>query len=260
MSSTAAVPLHPLRLARPAPGCAHMGTFVKTPAPHVIEILALAQLDFVVVDAEHAAFDRRDIDLMVLAGRASGLPVVVRVPNGEASTLLSALDLGAAGLVLPHVDAAEQARTLVAHARYRGGLRGFSSSPRSSGYGSYGMKSALAQGDGALLLCQIESGPAVEAAGAIARVDGVDGLFIGRADLALSMGFDDTSAAAVEEAVDHVIRVTRAAGKTVAMAVGSIAERDRFAARGADWFVVSTDQGLLRQAAVGMFGARQAAP
>jgi 2-keto-3-deoxy-L-rhamnonate aldolase RhmA len=247
------------RLLRPAPGCSHVGTFVKTPATHVIEILALAQLDFVVVDAEHAAFDRRDIDLMVLAGRASGLPVVVRVPNGEASTLLSALDLGAAGLVLPHVETADQARSLVADARYHGGRRGYSSSPRSAGYGSFGMKTALARGDHAMLLCQIESGPAVQAAAAIARVDGVDALFIGRADLALSMGYDDTAVAAVEDAVDHIIKVTKAAGKTVAMAVGSMAERDRYAARGADWFVVSTDQGLLRQAALAMFGARHAA-
>jgi 2-keto-3-deoxy-L-rhamnonate aldolase RhmA len=125
-----------LRLARPAPGSSHVGTFVKTASVQVIEILAMSRLDFVVVDAEHAPFDRRDIDLMVLAGRACGLPVAVRVPDSEAATLLSALDLGAAGLVVPHVDTAEQARALVARVRFRGGLRGFSSSPRAAGYGS----------------------------------------------------------------------------------------------------------------------------
>ena len=50
------------RLVRPAPGSSHVGTFVKTASAHVIEILAMSQLDFVVVDAEHAPFDRRDID------------------------------------------------------------------------------------------------------------------------------------------------------------------------------------------------------
>lgn len=244
-------------LTRPTADNTHIGTFVKTPSVHVIEILALAQLDFVVVDAEHAAFDRRDIDLMVLAGRACGLPVVVRVPNSDASTLLSVLDLGAAGVVVPHVDTVEQARQLVAHTRFRGGLRGFSSSPRSAGYGSLGMKNALAKGDSALVLCQIESRQAVDAAENIAKVDGVDALFVGRADLALSMGFDDTSATAVEQAVDHVIAVTKAAGKTVAMAVANMTERDRFAARGADWFVVGTDQGLLRQGATNAFGVRR---
>lgn len=235
------------------------GTFVKTASPQIIEILSFAQLDFVVIDAEHAPFDRRDIDIMVLAGRACNLPIFVRVPNTEASTLLSSLDLGVAGLVVPHVDTAEQARAIVAntkYAKYLGGQRGFSSSPRSSGYGSLGMKAALAQGDSAKLLCQIESKLAVDAAADIAKIDGVDALFIGRADLALSMGFDNTAEAAVEQAVDHIIAVTKAAGKLVVVAVGNKAERDRFAARGADWFVIGTDQGLLRQAAIDVFGKR----
>jgi len=250
-------PYPPLpRMARPAQGSSQVGTFVKTASAQIIEILAFAQLDFAVLDAEHAPFDRRDIDLMMLASRASGLPVAVRVPNAEPATLLSVLDLGTAGIVVPHVDTAEQAQAIVAHARYRGGLRGFSSSPRSSGYGSYSMKSALAEGDRAMVLCQIESACAVEACEAIAKVDGVDAVFIGRADLALSMGFDSTAEQAVEQAVDHVIAVAKAAGKTVAMAVASMAEKERYAARGADWFVVSTDQGLLRQAAIAAFGTR----
>ncbi|MDO9405084.1 MAG: aldolase/citrate lyase family protein [Polaromonas sp.] len=246
------------RMARPAPGISHTGTFVKTASAPVVEILALSGLDFLVIDAEHAPFDRGDIDLMLLASRACGIPVVVRVPDADASTILSMLDLGAAGLVVPHVDSVEQARRVVASARYRGGTRGFSSSPRSSGYGSSSMKNALSAGDGAIVLCQIESADAVEAAAAIAAVDGVDALFIGRADLALSMGYDSTAVKAVEEAVDHVIAVTRAAGKTVAMAVGNMADMARYQARGADWFVVSTDQGLLRDAAIGMFGERHA--
>lgn len=249
-------PYPPLpRMARPAPGAAQLGTFVKTASAQVIEVLAFAQLDFAVVDAEHAPFDRRDIDLMMLASRATGLPLAVRVPNAEPATLLSVLDLGAAGIVVPHIDTAEQARAVVAHARYRGGLRGFSSSPRSSGYGSASMQAALAEGDRAMVLCQIESARAVEACEAIARVEGVDAVFIGRADLALSMGFDSTAEKAVEQAVDHVIAAARAAGKAVVMAVGSMAEKERYAARGADWFVVSSDQGLLRQAAIAAFGA-----
>lgn len=259
MTGWTPLPLPPLpRMARPEAGTSHAGTFVKTASAQVIEILALAQLDFVVVDAEHAPFDRRDLDIMILASRASGLPVAVRVPDSNAATLLSTLDLGAAGLVIPHVDSAEQARQIVANARYRGGTRGFSGSPRSSAYGSHSMKTALAEADGAMILCQIESAMAVDAAEAIAHTAGVDALFIGRADLALSMGFDNTAEPAVEKAVDHIIAVTRAAGKTVAMAVGNMAEKERYLARGADWFVVGTDQGLLRQAAIQAFGPRLA--
>jgi 2-keto-3-deoxy-L-rhamnonate aldolase RhmA len=63
------------------------------------------------------------------------------------------------------------------------------------------------------------------------------------------MGHDDTAVPAVEQAVDEVVDAARSAGKLVAMAVGSVAERDRFAGRGASWFVVGSDQSLLRQGA-----------
>ena len=73
-----------------------IGTFIKTPAPHIVEILGLTGLDFGVIDAEHGPFDRTSADLLMMAGRASGLPLLVRVPNADASTFLWALDIGAA--------------------------------------------------------------------------------------------------------------------------------------------------------------------
>ena len=229
---------------------AQIGTFVKTASSAVVEVLALAGLDFVVADAEHAPLDRRDLDLIVLAGRASGLPVLVRTPTDETSELLNALDLGACGIVVPHVDTFSQAREVVARMRYRNGVRGFSSSPRSAGYGSVGMKKLLAQGDKALVVCQIESPMAVEQSGQIAAVDGVGALFIGRADLALSMGFDETTAPEVDLAVDRVIAACKAQGKIVVVAVGNASERDRFVARGANWVVVGSDLSYLRESAL----------
>jgi 2-keto-3-deoxy-L-rhamnonate aldolase RhmA len=158
------------------------------------------------------------------------------------------LDVGAAGLVVPHVDSAAQAAEVVSRARYRGGVRGFSSSPRSAGYGTLGMKAALEAGDRSLIMCQIESAEAVEAAPAIAAVPGVDGLFIGRADLARSLGEDNIQSDRVSAACTRIIDAARAAGKP-AMFVATAAERDRFAAQGVTWFIVGSDQSLLRQAA-----------
>lgn len=252
MSAAIQVP----RLLPPPPGTVHNGTFVKIPWPPVIELLALAGLDFVVVDAEHAPFDRQDIDMMVLAGRASNLPVTVRVPDCEAATLLSVLDVGVAGVVVPHVDSAAQAREVAARCRYKGGMRGYSGSPRSSGYGARGMAQVLSEGDPAFVICQIESAQAVDEAAAIAQTDGVQALFIGRADLALSMGFDSTAAPPVDAAVARVIESTHRAGKHVLMAVGNAAERDRYAQMGVSWFVVGTDQSFLRQGAMQALGAR----
>ena len=87
------------------------------------------------------------------------------------------------------------------------------------------------------------------AAPAIAAVPGVDGLFIGRADLALSLGEESIQSDRVSAACTRIIDAARAARKTPAMFVATVAERDRFAAQGVTWFIVGSDQSLLRQAA-----------
>jgi 2-keto-3-deoxy-L-rhamnonate aldolase RhmA len=231
-----------------APTEIQVGTFVKTLSPHVVEVIGTTSLDFVVIDAEHAPFDRAMLDLMVLAGKAARIPVFVRIPSIDPAIVLSTLDIGATGLLVPHVDSAAQARELVAMARYQGGARGYSGGPRFAGYGSLGMKEALRIGDEALVICQIESAQAVDEADAIAAVPGVAGLFVGRADLALSMGLADSRAPEVQQATRTALRAANAHGKLAGMHILSNAERDQFVQEGANWFVASSDQGLLRQA------------
>ncbi len=233
----------------PTAGQYHVGTFVKTTSPQVIEILGGSGLDFAVLDEEHAPFDRATLDLALLAGRAAGLPLFVRVAERTAASLLSALDMGAAGVLVPHVDSEQDALDAVAHCRYVGGDRGYSSSPRAAGYGALGMKQAIAQGDRNVVVCQIESASAVENAARIAAVPGIGALFIGRADLALSMGLDSAQDARVTAATEAVIRTALACGTPVGMFVGSTAERETYRALGVSWFIQGSDQSLLRQAA-----------
>ncbi len=229
-----------------------VGTFVKTASPHVIEILGGSGLDFAVLDAEHAPLDRAMLDLMMLAGRAADLPLLVRIPDSQPATFLSVLDMGAAGVLVPHVDTVAQAEAAVSSARFRGGSRGYSSSPRFAGYGSLGMVKALTAGDQAMVICQIESPQAVANAAAIAAIPGVEGLFIGRADLALAMGLEDAKHPDVMAAADTSIAAALAAGKLAGVFAGSVAERDRYAAQGVNWFVMGSDQSLLRQGAAAM--------
>lgn len=233
----------------PSADAYHVGTFVKTTSPHVIEILGGSGLDFAVLDAEHAPYDRAALDLAMLAGRAANLPLFVRVEERSAPAMLSVLDMGAAGVLVPHVDTEQDAREVVAHCRYVGGDRGYSSSPRAAGYGALGMKQAIAAGDRNVVVCQIESTSAVDNAARIAAVPGVACLFIGRADLALSMGLDNAQDPRVLEATEGVVRAALAAGKAAGMFVGSVAEREKYRALGVSWFIHGSDQSFLRQAA-----------
>jgi 2-keto-3-deoxy-L-rhamnonate aldolase RhmA len=227
-----------------------IGTFVKTGAPQIIEILGGAGLHFAVVDAEHAPFDRATLDVMVLAARSVNLPLFVRIPDMSAATIQSALDLGASGLLVPHVDSAHEARTLVARTRFIDGERGFSSSPRFAGYGAMGMEKAVAAGNGTVVMCQIESRAGCAAAREIANVDGVSGLFVGRADLALSFGLTSARAPEVMQATVDVLDIARRAGKTGGVALGEVGECAEFEQMGATWFVIGSDQSMLRKGAL----------
>src|SRR4051794_514883 len=87
-----------------------LGTFIKTPTPHATEILGDVGFDFVVIDEEHAPFDRVTIDTVLLAARASGTAGIVRVAEPTPSRLLAVLDDGASGVLVPHVASVGKAR------------------------------------------------------------------------------------------------------------------------------------------------------
>jgi 2-keto-3-deoxy-L-rhamnonate aldolase RhmA len=113
-----------------------VGSFIKTPTTHATEIYGALGYDFVVIDEEHAPFDRAMTDIVLLAARASNIAGIVRVSSDDPSGILSCLDCGATGVLVPHVATIEKARAVAAAARYRGGRRGYSGSPRAGGYGA----------------------------------------------------------------------------------------------------------------------------
>ena len=84
------------------------GTFIKTPQAHHAEIAGLAGLDFVLFDTEHAPFSAAQLDHCLLGAKAAGLASVVRLSDSRPPTVLQALDLGASGVLVPHVTSAAQ--------------------------------------------------------------------------------------------------------------------------------------------------------
>jgi 2-keto-3-deoxy-L-rhamnonate aldolase RhmA len=226
------------------------GTFLKTPTSHAAEILGLAGFDFVTADAEHAALDRQAVELMILASRASGAAALVRVLNSDPSSILSALDCGATGLVIPHVSSAAKAREVSASARYRHGRRGYSSSPRSAAYGAKTMWKYIDEADAqTVVIAQIEDPEALDEVDAIAAVDGIDGLFIGRGDLTAAYGAPSNDAPVVRDAVARVSKAAGEAGKPVAVFAGTAAEAAWLKDYGATTFFIGSDQSFLRRSA-----------
>lgn len=230
-----------------------LGTFIKTPAIHAVEIAGAAGLDFVVIDQEHAPFDRVTVDAMILAGRAAGIPVVVRVQGGEARDILPPLDCAAQGVLVPHVDSAQRAQDVVAEARYRGGRRGFSNSSRAGDYGRLGFQQHVAKADASCaVMAMIEDVAALKRLEAIMAVPELDAVFIGRGDLSCAMGAESTAAAPVVRATEQIAAAARNAGKALCAHVDRTDSPDVAWLRGlgVSVFVVSSDQGLMRRAAM----------
>jgi 2-keto-3-deoxy-L-rhamnonate aldolase RhmA len=217
----------------------------------VVEVLAGAGLDCVCFDMEHAPWDRRDLDVCLMAARAGGLPALVRVPSGAPHEVLNALDLGAAGVVVPHVRSEAEARAAAAAAAYGPGGRGYAGGTRATRYLSPPMAERLAQARAeTTVIVQIEDAEALQHASAIAAVDGVDAVFIGRIDLTISLGETDPKNPRVLEAVDRVAAQCLDAGRTVGMFTPDIGELAGWRAKGVSLFLLSSDTAFVRAGAV----------
>lgn len=166
-------------------GCA-LGTFlIELPCVETLSAIALAGFDFVVLDMEHSSIDFSRLETLIVAGRASGLAVVVRVWGEDVGLIGKVLDIGANGIMAPHVSSAARAREIVEQCRFapRGG-RGFSPLTK---YDSLAQPlESLTQST--YVIIQIEGLEAVDRIADIAATPGIDAVFVGPYDLALSLG------------------------------------------------------------------------
>ena len=170
-------------------GEAAIGVGVRfCPSAEMAALMADCGYDWLFIDFEHSTFSVDTAVQMSLAALTAGITPLVRIPEGEISMGTRALDGGAWGLVLPHVNTADQARALVKHFKYP------PLGERSSGppIPQLGFQSPAKASDAfnaeMLLVAMIETPEAVENAESIAAVDGIDVLFIGTNDLTLTMG------------------------------------------------------------------------
>ena len=224
-----------------------IGTFVKTPSPHVIEILGQAGLDFAVIDQEHAPIGIAQMDMLALAGRAAGLPLLSRRWGRERDWIAPLLDLGLSGVMVPHVRDAPDAEAVCDAIKFTRGKRGLSPSPRAGNYGGMSIPVYRTASDaGSVAMVQIEDAEALDHLDAIAAIDDVDMMFIGPADLSQSMGCAFPSPE-LDAAIGRIIAAGQRHGRAVGLFVGDAA-----------LFVCGSDQALLRKAAAQVMTAGRA--
>ena len=227
-----------------------IGLFIRTPALQAVEIHADSGLDFVVLDAEHAAFGTNDLDRCILAGRSVGLPVLVRLRDPSPAAILQVLDMGAAGLILPHVGSTSYARIALEACRYDKGSRGFSGQTRAASYGATPAVDYRKRSDESIIvIAQIEDEEGYANVAELAALDELDALFVGRADLAVSLGADGIEYESIVEATRKILAAGKKTGMTTGIFLSNTDGIDSFESQGASLFVIGTDQSLLINAA-----------
>ena len=213
--------------AKLAAGEPAFGLSVMIPSPQVVESAAGLGFDWVLIDCEHGTVGLESMELMVMAAEASGVTPIVRPRTNAAEDILQAMDRGAQGVQVPHVNTCAQARSVVEAVKFHPqGRRSLAAGTRASGYGFRGsVGNFVAQANLQSLVCiQIEDEEALPNLDDILRVEGVDVFFIGPSDLSQSMGFPgDPKAPPVARAIEAALRKIVAAGKTPGMPAAAAA-------------------------------------
>ncbi|OYR57442.1 HpcH/HpaI aldolase family protein [Halorubrum halodurans] len=256
-----------------------VGGWCATPSPGVAEVLATADFDFVTVDTEHSAATVESVENMLRAIEAApgDTEALVRVADVEAARIKRVLDAGPSAIMAPQIDSPAAARELVELCRYppqaasasgddasastdttgapdpadrvdadgHRGRRGVAGS-RASDFGRR-LDGYLRHGaDDIAVIAQIETPRAVEAAGEIAAVSGVDALFVGPADLSASFGrFGEYDHPAVVDAIEETVAAANDAGVPVGTLATSDELIDRWMEAGYDYLIAGTDIGFL---------------
>lgn len=234
------------------------GSFLNICSPFAAEMMALAGLDWVVIDLEHSPGGELEALTQIQAVAATSTSPIVRVEELSKARIGRALDVGAAGVLVPRIETAEEAAHAAACCRYDG-LRGVAKYNRAHGWGLRG--ASLQELDGRVVCAvQIESLAALACVDEIVAVAGVDLVFLGPGDFShdagLSGSLDDPR---LLDAAARIAQAAADAGKAAGVLVGTPEQVRPFAEMGFTFIGCSSDSGLLVNATRGIVSAFAAA-
>lgn len=206
------------------------GVSVMIPSPQIVEMVAAAGFDWVLLDCEHGTLTLESVELMAMAAEASGITAIARPVTRSPEHILQVLDRGVMGVQVPHVNTAEEARQVVAAVKYHPlGQRGLAAGTRAAVYDSHGTLAdhVKAANDATLIAIQLEDEPAIRNIDDLLKVDDIDVFFIGPSDLSQAMGHPgNPKAPPVAQAIESSFRKMVAARRTPGTPATAEAVRD----------------------------------
>jgi 4-hydroxy-2-oxoheptanedioate aldolase len=231
-------------------GKAQIGLWSSLSSNYTVEVIAGAGFDWILLDMEHSPNDLESALTQLQAAAPYPSHPVVRVPWNDMVTIKRLLDIGAQSLLVPYVSTPTEARQAVSYTRYPpGGVRGVAGTTRATRFGRVKDYARRAQEE-ICLLVQVETQQALDSIEAICGTDGVDGVFIGPADLHASLGYPGEIAnPKVKPLIDDAIRRIRKAGKAPGILTPSEADARHWLECGALFVAVGADVGILARGA-----------
>lgn len=231
-------------------GRAQIGLWVTIPGSDNAEAMAGCGFDWLLIDTEHSTVSLDTVKSMLQAMAPYPVSAAVRPGWNDPVEIKRILDAGAQTILVPYVQNAEEAARAVSAVRYPpAGMRGVAGITRATRYGLVDGYTARADSE-ICLLVQVESAEALANIEAIAAVDGVDGIFIGPADLAASMGHPgNPSAPEVKSAILDGIARIRKAGKPAGILTLDPIFLKQAVAAGSVFTAVDVDQAILLRGA-----------
>jgi 2-keto-3-deoxy-L-rhamnonate aldolase RhmA len=234
-----------------AQGEVRVGTWIHTlGALQLPQVLATTGFDYVHIDMEHSAFSLQTVAEMCQAAQSAGIVPIVR-PPGKAQHLISRpLDSGAMGVLIPHVDTAEQAEAAVMAAKFPPrGIRGSQPPSFHTSFAKVDAKEYMARANQeTLVMVQIESMEAIANLDEILSVDGVDGSTLGRGDLASELGVSDRDHPDVLAGLEAMIAACIEHGKIPGLMVQSTEDAKEWIPRGIRYLTYASEVLMIRSA------------
>ena len=233
-----------------AEGRQQIGLWSSLSSNYTVEVIAGAGYDWILLDMEHSPNDLESLLAQLQASAPYPTHPVVRVPWNDMVGMKRVLDVGAQSLLVPYVSSAEEAAAAVSHTRYPPrGVRGVAGTTRATRFGRVKDYAKRAHEE-ICLLVQVETQAALDNIEAICKVDGVDGVFVGPADLHASLGHTGEIAnPQVKPLIDDAIRRIRKAGRAPGILTPNEADARHWLDCGALFVAVGADVGILARGA-----------
>ena len=231
-----------------------IGTWCDLPSPAVINVLAKAGLDFVIIDMEHGPMDFETAQEMAFAAEAEGKEALIRVPRLDESDILRALDCGVSGIIVPHIESVKDRENVVKFSKFPpAGIRGFNPYVRCGSYRKPEKDYCEKRNKESVIGIILEGKQALQDLEKIIDDPNIDIVYVGTYDLSVALGLNgDVNHPEVIRHLEEAVSKIKKAGKAAGCMIHDVAGLKRFKELGIQFICYKVDTAMIYDSVSGI--------